>query len=227
MDAETFTALALRVIVRDASEQDRLALDAELAAVPARREEFEQLRVTYGVLNIALPVVQAGRTYTPELPAHRVGELRTAVRQHFGPAANREKATAGSPTFRFVLRWIFGGMGVAALGFAIAIACFANRTIEIGSYTVDDVRGEKSLGASDVPAAQFVRFDSDAPFDHWQDEPLGWTERAKIWVDNEHDLVHIKHRLRFGWVVTESEPLAPSNEAQREQIKRIVDEMQR
>ena len=40
MDAESFTALALRVISREATDDERRAIEAELASVPARREEF-------------------------------------------------------------------------------------------------------------------------------------------------------------------------------------------
>ena len=50
MDAPTFTALALRVIAHEASETDRATLNAELAANPARRDEYEQLRMTHDVL---------------------------------------------------------------------------------------------------------------------------------------------------------------------------------
>src|SRR5882762_6582605 len=111
MDAETFTALALRVIAREAGADDRRAFEAELATTPARRDEFEQLRITHDILRATAPVIQAVRAASPELPAHRVGELRTAVRQHFGPAAKHEEA--GSPAFRFFLRWVFGGTGLA------------------------------------------------------------------------------------------------------------------
>jgi hypothetical protein len=223
MDVDTFHALALRVIAREASETDRTALEAELASTPARRDKFEQLRIAHDILRTAMPIVQATRTYAPELPAHRVGELRTAVRQHFGPAAERPKAKAGSGLWAHVLRWVFGGGGLAALGFAIAMFCFANRTIEVGLYKTDLERGgDQGLTAQDVPTAKLLAFDQDAPFDAWQDEPLAWNERAKIWVDNEHDLLHITYRVRHGQVVTETQPLAPSDAAQREQIKQVV-----
>ena len=226
MDAESFTNLALRVISREATPDERRALETEIAASPARREEFEQLRLTHDVLRAAAPMAEAASATTPELPAHRVNELRTAVRQHFGPATNRPTAAVVSRAWPFVLRWFFGGSGVAALGFAIVMLCFANRTIEVGLYATDSVRGgDQSLSAQDVPSARLLTFDQDAPFDQWQNQALAWNEHAKIWVDNEHDLLHIVRRVRHGQIVMETRPLAPTSEGQREQIKQVVESL--
>jgi hypothetical protein len=224
MDAESFNALALRVISREATDDERRALEAELAATPAHREEFEQLKVTHEILRTTSPMAQATHALGPELPAHRVGELRTAVRQHFGPATNREKTL--SAEWRRILRWLFAGSGIGALGFAVLIFCFANRSIEIGLYKTDLVRsGDQGLSAESVPAAHLVTFDSDAPFAEWQNQPLSWNERAKIWVDNERDLLHIVRRVRHGQIVAEDRPLAPTNEGQRTQIEQLVAEL--
>jgi len=224
MDAETFTALALRVISREATDDERRALETELSAAPVRREEFEQLKLTHEILRAAAPMTQAVRATTPELPAHRVNELRTAVRQHFGPAANRKKNRAPFGEWIPALRWLFAGSGVAALGFAVVVLCFANRSIEVGLYGTDQVRGgDQALSAADVPSARLVTFNRDAPFDQWQNRPLAWNEHAKIWVDNEHDLLHIVRRIRHGQILMETQPLAPTNEGQREQIKQVVE----
>ena len=224
MDAETFNALALRVIARQAGDDDRRALEAELASAPARRDEFEEMRITHDILRVTAPVTCAVDATTPELPAHRVGELRTAVRQQFGPEAAREKAETGSPTFRFLLRWIFGGTGIAALGFALVVACFANKQIEIGVYGSDTVRDgpSDSINAADVPTARIVAFARDEPFDQWQHDPLKWNEHAKIWVDNEHDLIHVVRRVSLGHVVMETMPLPMTDDAQRDEIRRLV-----
>jgi hypothetical protein len=223
MDAESFTTLALRVLAGEADDDERRALEAELASAPSRREEFEQLKLTHEILRATAPMAQAARATTPGLPAHRVNELRTAVRQHFGPSANREKTAATSGGLIPALRWLFAGSGIAALGVAVVVFCFANRSIEIGLYTVDLVRnGDKPLTTADVPSAHLVKFDYDAPFNQWQNQPLAWNEHAKIWVDNEHDLLHIVRREKHGRIVTETQPLAPTNEGQREQIKRVV-----
>ena len=225
MDADSFTSLAMRVISREATADERRTLDAELTSNPARSEEFEQLQLTHDLLRATAPLTEAASATTPELPAHRVGELRTAVRQHFGPAANRKDA--GSTIWAHVLRWVFGGGALAALTFAVVVFSFANRTIEVGLYGTDLARdGDHSLSANDIPSARLLTFDQDAPFDQWQSAPLAWNERAKIWIDNEHDLLHIVHRVRHGQIVMETKPLATTNEGQREQIRQLVTELE-
>src|SRR5271168_1806160 len=119
MDAESFTDLAMRVISREASDDERRVLETELSSAPARREEFEQLKLMHEILRATAPMAQATQAITPGLPAYRVGELRTAVRQHFGPAA--KKRSAGSPVWAHFLRWVFGGGGLAAAIFAIVV----------------------------------------------------------------------------------------------------------
>src|SRR5690242_6215308 len=140
MDAESFTDLALRIISGEATDDERRALEAELSSTSARREEFEQFKLTHGILRVTAPMTEAARATTPELPAYRVNELRTAVRQHFGPAASRGKTSTASGGLIPALRWLFAGTGVAALGVAVVLFCFANRTVEVGLYGTDLVR---------------------------------------------------------------------------------------
>jgi hypothetical protein len=226
MDAESFTELALRVIAREATADERRAFEAQLAAVPARREEFRQLEIVHDILRTAAPMSEAVRAQQPELPAYRMNELRTAVRQHFGPAANREKIAAMPPRFIPVLRWLFVGSGAAVLAVAVVLLSQVNRSVEIGLYSSDLVRsGDTALSQKDVPSAQLITFDEDAPFDHWQSQPLAWYEHAKIWVDHERDLLHIVRRQKHGQVVIETQPLAPTDEGQRQQIQRVVDSL--
>jgi hypothetical protein len=226
MDADSFNDLALRVIAGEATDDDRRALEAACELEPSRREEFEQLQLTYALLRTTAPMTEAARATTPELPAHRVNELRTAVRQHFGPAANRPASTAPFADWIPAMRWLFGGCGAGAIAFAVVIFCFANRTIEVGLYGTDLARGgDQALTAADVSSAELITFDQDAPFDEWQNQPLQWNERAKIWIDNEHDLLHIVHRVSHGQIVMETQPLAPTNEAQRTQIRKLVESL--
>jgi hypothetical protein len=226
MDADSFNTLALRVIAREADADERRALEQELASALGRREEFAQLKVTHAMLATVAPMAEAARETTPELPAYRRNELRTAVRQHFGPAASRRKEVLFG--LLSAVRWLFAGSGVAIVGVALVLVCFGNRSVEVGLYGSDLVRSDNTaLSQKDVPDAQLVTFDQDAPFDQWQNRPLAWNEHAKIWVDNEHDLLHIVRRIGFGRVITESQPLAQSDEGQREQIKQAVEALKK
>jgi hypothetical protein len=222
MDADSFNDLALRVIAGEATAPDRQALDAELLAHLERREEFEQMKVTNDVLRTTAPMIEASRATEPALPAYRVNELRTAVRQHFGPAAARRKSSGGLVN---VLRWILAGGGATALMVLMVILNLSGRTVEVGVYRSDTMRGEASLTAQDIPSAKMITFDQDAPFDQWQNQSLAWYERAKIWVDNEHDLLHIVRRVDHGNIHIETQPLAPTDEGQREQIKQVVESL--
>jgi hypothetical protein len=225
MDAETFTDLALRVIAGEASADERAALERELTGDAARRGEFEQLALMLDALRAAGPMTEAAKAAVPELPAHRVNELRTAVRQNFGPAAARQKR---STPLLDAFRWLFAGGGLVGLAAIIVLLCFSNRTIEVGLYGTELARdGNQGLSAQDVPTAKLVTFDQDAPFDAWQNQPLAWYEHAKIWVDNEHDMLHIVRRIGHGHVVSETQPLAPTDEAQRAQIQQAVQELSR
>jgi len=222
MDADSFTDLALRVLAGEATNDEHRALKAELVTDPARREEFEQLTITYDIVRTTVPMADAAKATEPELPAYRLNELRTAVRQHFGPAVRRNKTPAHG--IFSILRWIMAGGGLTALAAIVMFFDLSNRSIEVGLYQSDLVRGDNAILASrDVPAARIIPFTQDAPFDQWQSQPLNWNERAKIWVDNEHDLLHIVTRDAKGNSVERTEPLAPTDREQSAQIKRTVE----
>jgi len=222
MDADSFNDLALRVIAGEATAADRKALETELSTHSERRDEFEQMKVVHDVLRSTAPMTEASRATGPELPAYRVGELRTAVRRHFGPAALRQKRSGWTNA----LRWILAGGGATALTVLVVVLNLSGRTIEVGMYQSDAMRnGEANLAAQDIPSAKMITFDQDAPFDQWQNQPLAWYERAKIWVDNEHDLLHIVRRVDHGNVHVETQPLAPTDAGQREQIKQVVESL--
>ena len=226
MDADSFNELALRDLAGETTDDEHRAMEAELTAHPERRAEFEQIRKSYDLLRATAPMTEAARAAEPELPAHRLNELRTAVRQHFGPAANRQKTAAGWIGLISGLRWLMAGSGFAAVGVVLVIALFANRSIEVGLYGTDLMRSDDTaLSPADIPNARLLTFAQDAPFDQWQNQSLHWYEHAKIWVDNEHDLLHVIQRAKHGHVLIQTVPLAPTNQGQRDQIKQIVESL--
>ena len=221
MDADTFTELALRVIAGEAIGDDHATLERELSADPSRRAEFDQFALTFDAIRTAAPLNEAALAAAPELPAHRVGELRGAVRRHFGPIA-----TGRHTPLLDALRWLFAGGGLAGLATLVVLLCLSNRTIEVGSYADDLVRnGDHPLTQADLGAAKLLTFEKDADFDIWQNQSLAWYEHAKIWVDNEHDQLHILKRVDHGHIVSVSQPLAPTDDAQRAQILQAVQDL--
>src|SRR5882762_7899340 len=150
MDADTLTDLALRVLAREATEDERRTLEAKLASDPGSREEFAQLKITHDVLRLTASMTQAARAVEPPLPGHRLNELRTAVRQHFGPAKTGYRSTAPSRLFSPALRWLFAGGATTVLGLGTVLFCLADRSIEVGLYQTGLVRGpETALSAQD------------------------------------------------------------------------------
>ena len=227
MDTDTFTDLALRVLAREATEEERRTLDAAMASDPRHREEFEQLKTTHDLLRVVAPMTDAVLAKQPELPTYRLNELRTAVRQHFGPAANRDSAENKYGLLIPALRWLLGGGVMTALAVVVVLMSFSDRSVEVGLYRTDLVRGgEASLSPTDVPTAHVVTFDQDAPFDQWK-KALAWNQHAKIWIDNENDLLHIVRRDQAGRFVEQTEPLARTNREQSEQVNRAVESLQR
>jgi hypothetical protein len=169
-------------------------------------------------------MADAAQTSEPELPAHRVNELRTAVRQHFGPAASRSGA-ARKWSFAPALRWLLAGGATMALAVAGIVFLMADNTVEVGLYRTDPVRGA-AVSEAAVPNARLVTFDQDAPFDAWQ-KSLTWNQRGKVWIDNEHDLLHILRRDSQGQILDQTEPLAPTDSAQQDQIARAVESLEK
>ncbi|MCE0484651.1 MAG: hypothetical protein LV479_10490 [Methylacidiphilales bacterium] len=217
MDADTFNDLALRVIAGEATADERRALETEFASIPSRRDEFDQLRLVHEIAH----TVTSSQAVEPQLPTYRLNELRTAVRQHFGPAkiksGNRFSAIA-------VVRWIFVGGGALIAACILVLLAYSDRSVEIGLYQTSQVRGEEAVVTPEaVPSAHLVTFDQDSSFADWQNRPLAWNEHAKIWIDDEHDQLHIVRRGPDGKTVQETQPLASGNQAQRAQIQQVVE----
>jgi hypothetical protein len=87
--------------------------------------------------------------------------------------------------------------------------------------------GDTRLSPADIPDATLLTFEDDAPFDQWQNQSLAWYQHAKIWVDNEHDLLDVVRREKHGHVVTQAIPLAPTPQGRRDQIKLVVESLEK
>ncbi|HEY0257667.1 MAG TPA: hypothetical protein VGC39_09515 [Candidatus Methylacidiphilales bacterium] len=227
MDANAFTDLALRVLAGAATEQDHRALDTAMASSSTHREKFDQLKSTHVLFRTVAPMTDALVAKEPALPAYRLNELRTAVRQHFGPAAKHNSKETKYSLLHPALRWLLGGGIMTALALGLLLSSFSDRSIEVGLYHTDQLRGgDASLSPADVPMAHVITFDQDAPFDQWK-KTLAWNQHAKIWIDNEKDLLHIVRRDRDGHLVEQTEPLAHNNREQTGQVSQAVESLQK
>jgi len=224
MDADSFTQLALRVLSREATAEEQRTLVAVLSSHPERREEFEQIKITHDLLRTTAPMMEAAQANGPELPSYRLNELRTAVRQHFGPVASRQGSSTG---LRIPgLRWILAGGATTVLAVVAVLLIFSDRSVEVGVYRTDLVRGGDIALPQAVPSAHIVTFDQDSSFDQWQ-KTLAWYQHGKVWVDNENNLLHIVRRDSQGHPADQTEPLAQTNRAQCEQINQAVEALKK
>ena len=220
MDADTFTDLALQVLAGEADAATRQTLEHALEADPQLGARFNEMKLTHDAFLVAAPLAQAETSTQPELPAYRVNELRTAVRQHFGPARNRAPQTLFSR-----LRWLWASGALAGFAVVLALMFLSDRTVEVGLYRTNLMRGNEGDVTPQTTTAKVVLFDQDAPFDQWQ-KTLAWNQHAKIWIDNEHDLLHVLYRDHNGKLAEVTEPLAPTTENERVQIEQAIQTVQ-
>ena len=114
---QAFFDLAIKVIGGQATPDERAVLNAQLAADPALKAEFEQLKVDVAVARETLPLLDAIEATTPPLPGYARERLRTKVRQTLGPPVRPRASTGG-------WRW---WLGLATACAAVALVVVLNR----------------------------------------------------------------------------------------------------
>ena len=84
MNDQHFFDLAMKVIARQADEEERADLDAMLADKPELQAEFTRLEADTRVAKDVLPLVDACTSSTDRFPAYARERLQTTVRQTLG-----------------------------------------------------------------------------------------------------------------------------------------------
>jgi anti-sigma factor RsiW len=218
MSEEQFAELALKALTGEAEPAERERLDAALRGDAALAEEFAILREAFQATRQAAPLLSPAEA---ELPAYRLAELRGSVSAAFPVVRERPGL------FAFLRPFLVPS---AALACACVVAMFflgGSPRVEIGMYAPDSLRGEKSLRLDKAPHAVVRTFQSDAAFTSWLDTPLPHSVRARIWIDEEHDLIHIVRPSDTASPRQESEPLPPSDEQRAKRLSELVDEISR
>lgn len=202
MHDDEFHHLALKTLAGEASPEESVALERCLQAEPQRRTELEELRAALAITRTTLPLAAALETKaTAEVPPHRVNQLRSAVRLHFQKQESEEKSKmrSASPLVEFFVSWkrVLAG-GLVALALVILFSSPRPQGIEIGFYAEGITRnGAAALSFPTASSTHITRFESDQAFDQWLARPFAPDEKARIWFDEERDLIHI--RLRAKW----------------------------
>jgi hypothetical protein len=118
---ERFFELAMKVITGQASDAERVELEALLAREPELRAEFATLQADARAAKNALSLVNAMETTGGEFPAYARERLQTKVRQTLGrPAAENEP----DHIFAWGLRWWLGLAAVTAIVMLVVLPIF-------------------------------------------------------------------------------------------------------
>lgn len=224
MKTDEFQELALKVLAREATAVESAVLQSEVAKDASRRREFDELRAAMSLLREAGTVAGATRATTPELPKYRMNELRDAVRLHFlvKPSEKPERSLLPLP-----LRWLLGtGFTGAALACLLLWVSASRQEIEVGMYKELAMRSGAPLVLPSNPHVQKQAFEKEEEFEKWKQQPLAWNQRAKVWVDEENDTIHIIRRDGLWNVRETTQPLAAKKPEQQIQVGKILQSLE-
>jgi hypothetical protein len=122
MNDQSFFDLAMKVIARHATNEERANLNTLLAQEPELRAEFERLETDARVAKDALQLITTYTASTAEFPAYARERLQTAVRQTLG----RPESVAKEPhrSLAWGWRWGLGLAGATAVVLLVAVSVF-------------------------------------------------------------------------------------------------------
>jgi hypothetical protein len=190
MNDERFFDLAMKVIAKQATDPERAELDALIAREPELRSEFARLQADVRVAQAALPLVDATRATTGEVPAYARGRLQTKVRQTLGrPAAEKES----DRSLAWGWRWVLGLAAATAVVVLIVLPMLRNpKAAVIQVAMLDATGGTRSTDTTDVALLQETwkgsrvqNFSSASELEAWEKAEPGADKRpvAKIIYD--------------------------------------------
>src|SRR5437870_4919008 len=139
MNDERFFDLAVKAIARQATDAERADLDALLAREPELRAEFTRLEADARVAKDALPLVNAMRETTGELPVYARERLQTVVRQTLG----RPESAAKEPdrSLAWGWRWVLGLAAATAVVVIVALSIFHAPNAPVIQLAILDTAG--------------------------------------------------------------------------------------
>lgn len=220
MHDDEFHHLALKALSKEISAEESATLERCLKEEPNRQAEFDDLREAFEITRTTLPLASALEAAPVELPAHRMNPLRSAVRLHF----QKTEAVAEAESASSMLNWLqttwgrcLSGGGLVAVCVVLLLVAWPGPTgVEIGLYAESTTRdGAAALTLPETPSVRVTRFENDQSFDQWLARPFGQDEKARIWFDEEHDLIHVRVRPTLFHDAREWTRPLPAKEADR------------
>lgn len=231
MRDDEFQDLALKALAADATPEDRTTLEAAFAADPARRVEFEDMRAAFAITQATLPLADALEARGNELPRYRMGQLRSAVHSHFRERDAAESEEGGVVSWVQTL-WgqvIYGSGLIAICVLVVLVSLPGPKDIEVGYYAEQAARGEYPVFNVAEASHQHVNlFENDKTFDQWLAQPFGKNEKARVWIDEEHDQIHVRlHPVLFMGSREFTRPLPEFPVARRAALNAVIAELKK
>ena len=142
MSDDHFFDLAMKVLARQATEAERVELDALVARQPELKAEFERLQADVRLAREVLPLVSATEATAPELPAYARGRLQTKVRETLGrPQVPSEAPEDDALRTLWMWRWILGLTAATAVAVLFLLPVFSGPTPPIVQVAMLDTAG--------------------------------------------------------------------------------------
>ncbi len=225
MDPE-FESLALKVLEGTANAGETALLQRVIAEDPRKMEQWLELKEALRIARAIMPSLQALEGGKAKLPAYRLPELRAAVRRVFPEkiVGERTPFLSWRTLFRPVPACMLSGACVVFFGMLLWQSIWVRSgPVEFGSYAGYAVRGEQETLPSGLQRQVTVKaFEKENEFSDWQKN--GWNShpKARIWFDDEKDVVHV---LRPGGPLSRSVEVVyplPEDPRQREELLRKI-----
>ncbi|MDX2225672.1 MAG: hypothetical protein SFY92_01020 [Verrucomicrobiae bacterium] len=219
MNQELFEQCTLKMLAGEATPEEILQVETACRQDPLREREFQELREAYLITRDVLPLVSAQFEEVPELPEYRVGPLQAAVRRQFAPGKGPRREGAWG------WAWPLGLAGAACVLLAFLYGPGQTELIELAVIREGTVRSaETELSAKELKV--MVReFEDEKQFEAWVQKPLTTGSRARIWFDEETEVIRVERRGDGGRMVQKTYRLPSSNVERQKVLRQIVAEL--
>lgn len=224
MTEDEFEALAIKVLSGAGSPDEEKNLRHLTSQDAERANSLAETKAILAFAKATLPTAIALEKQEPHLPAYRLNELKGAVRRHFP-----QKRKSSKPWWR---EW-FPQLATGSVAALVLIALLAygmspvSGPVEFGSYADSPTRGgDEELSLKDIPGLEKHSFSKEEDFTLWQQKGGNTSASARIWLDDEHDLIHIVHERKWSFFSSEQTVPLPAETAKREALlKSLIQEI--
>src|SRR5260370_3294463 len=179
MNDQEFFDLAMKVIARQASDDERAEVDALLASQPKLKAEFERLEADARMAREVLPLMEAAEATAGELPGYARGRLQTKVRETLGrPQRSPESASQKERKLIWRWRWVLGLGAATAVVMLLLVPIFTRSAAPVIQLAMLDTAGA-TRGSESNEAAAFRQTWRTAKIDSFFTE-----ENLRAWETN-------------------------------------------